>query len=139
MKCFFLLFITAALGGFCFQTSQFRKDVLDATNKYRREKGLGNLVRDSNLEHMAQNWADHLTKPENCNDIHHNPNLPYFVAENMALRGPTMSGMDAVRGWKQSPGHNKNMLRNRLTKIGVGRAKFQQCYNNAWFAVALYN
>ena len=67
---------------------------------------------------MAQEWADNLAGRDDCH-VEHNPNLPHSHAENMAVRGPTMTAKQAVQGWKNSPGHRENVSRVLLSYINT--------------------
>merc|ERR1719233_1440515 len=81
----------------------FRKDMLAATNDFRRSQGKGNLSQSSTLERMAQEWADNEAGRDDCH-WEHNPNLPDSHAENMAAITASCAGAMAkvsVQGWKK--------------------------------------
>merc|ERR1712025_206875 len=126
----------------------FRKEVLEETNKLRRNHGLGILKEDAVLEKQAQKWADYLTKSGTCNrpSNHQNP-LPFpDGAENIFVFGDYAgTGKIAVDKWYTSEGHRINMMNGRWTRIGVGYAgtckrqgRRDGIWRDSWITVALY-
>merc|ERR1711962_1617532 len=101
--------------------------VTKATNEYRQSQGLEPLTLDSWLTSTAQEWADHLAS--SC-QFDHRPldSWPENArAENIAGGCKFHpKGSVAVMGWKNSPGHNENMLGDHKI-MGVGFAKKRGC------------
>ena len=105
--------------------------VISATNIERARKGAGDLVEDPQLTAYAQRRAEEIAydfehrRPGNT--AWHSGLTHYgLVGENLA------SGFENTRkvieGWKNSPGHYRNMITARFTKIGVGLAKINGIY-----------
>lgn len=108
-------------------------NVILQTNLERARKGAGNLVEDPQLTAYAQRRAEEISR-----DFEHRRpgNAAWYsgltgygrvsVGENLA------SGFDdtdsVIAGWKNSPGHYRNMITARFTKIGVGLAKINGIY-----------
>jgi len=118
-------------------TSGFAKEVLGATNKHRRSKGKKPLKLDSKLTASAQDWARKLA---NTCEFEHRPKNQWpsnARAENLAARCEWYPpGSDPVFGtgknWKNSPGHNKNMLKDSHRVMGVGLAQKRGCAKFCW-------
>ena len=105
--------------------------VISATNIERARKGAGDLVENPQLTAYAQRRAEEIAydfehrRPGNT--AWHSGLTHYgVVGENLA------SGFENTRkvieGWKNSPGHYRNMITARFTKIGVGLAKINGIY-----------
>merc|ERR1712055_828257 len=102
------------------------EQLLSATNEYRNQNGKGPLVADTKLSVNAQMWADELAQRCVCEGKQcHSPvnmKTPGYsgLAENVAMecKNPPKA-INAIDGWKKSPGHNKNML-SSLTNVGFG-------------------
>lgn len=105
--------------------------VISATNIERARKGAGDVVEDPQLTAYAQRRAEEIAydfehrRPGNT--AWHSGLTHYgVVGENLA------SGFENTRkvieGWKNSPGHYRNMITARFTKIGVGLAKINGIY-----------
>jgi hypothetical protein len=113
--------------------------IVEMTNAFRASESRSALRRNALLDRIAQSYADYLArtgkfshtadgrKPAERAD---RAGYKYCqFAENLALnrdsRGfETRQLADAaVTGWKNSPGHRRNMLTQYATEIGVGIAK----------------
>lgn len=75
---------------------------------------------------VAQPWARHLADIEQL--VHRNLQrvfkiCPKFnrLGENIAYGYPSAAAV--MRGWMHSPGHRRNILNRRFTKIGLGVAQ----------------
>lgn len=101
--------------------------VVQQVNQLRAKQGLSPLVVDPKLSAYAQLRAEELVK----RNSHTRPNGegPFkpiktassgnlAVGENIAAGYTT--GASVFKGWKDSPGHYKNMVGASFTKIGVG-------------------
>lgn len=113
--------------------------IVERTNVFRREQGLGVVRRDPVLDRAARNFARYLAKSgrfaheaDGRKPADRVKEAGYWfcaIAENLALnldsRGFTVEKLarDTVEGWKASPGHRKNMLLPYVTEIGVGVAQ----------------
>ena len=105
---------------------------LNLINDYRRSKGAGALTLNDNLGAAAdfhsrdmakKNYFKHTLK----NGDSAEQNIRRFgytnyvaVGENIAAGYETAN--DAMKAWKSSPGHDRNMRSSRFTEIGIGRA-----------------
>ena len=113
--------------------------IIEKTNAFRREKGMAPVARNEALERAARRFAQYLAASgkfaheadgrQPADRTRQDGYTHCAVAENLALnldsRGFTTQKLAgaAVEGWKQSPGHRKNMLLPNVTETGVGIAK----------------
>lgn len=113
--------------------------IVELTNAFRQEQKLGVVVPNVELTRAARDYAEFLAKSNLFShtadgrqpaDRMTSAGYRYCqVSENLALnldsRGfeTRQLARDAVEGWKNSPGHRKNMLAEHVTEIGVGIAK----------------
>lgn len=137
MKRTFLL-TTLTLGALFFSLVSFTpgtnaslaNDVLKQTNKFRRSKGLPELIMNEDLNAIAQKHSENMAKgrvgfghggfsKRNAEATRRVQSIHSF-AENVAYGAST--GKDVVNMWKSSTGHRKNML-GRYKYIGIGVAK----------------
>lgn len=126
---------------------EFEIELLRIINAYRAENGLGCLTPSPTLNAAAdymsramgeQFFFDHLEPPceatgdagegrecigrdpfERIRDFGHDQWTT--AAENIACGQPTPQAV--FLAWKNSPGHNANMLRANMTAIGIGRVE----------------
>ena len=113
--------------------------IIEMTNTFRREEKLGSVKRNGELDTAAKLFAEYLAKTGKFAheaDGRHPADRAKaagykfcMIAENLAShldsRGfstPALAGA-AVEGWKNSPGHRKNMVQPNVTEIGVGVAR----------------
>jgi hypothetical protein len=104
---------------------------LNLINQYRAANGKGALTLNNNLNNVAdwmsqdmaaRNYFDHKDSQgrdpfQRMKDFGYN----YRAAgENIAAGYQTAA--QVFEGWKNSPGHNANMLNGAFTEIGIGRA-----------------
>lgn len=90
--------------------------VLDEINAYRKSKGLRTLVADPCLTDAARMWSAKLSGDGALS--HSKPTCPFTSwAENVAYHYDYTQLFEA---WRDSPGHNANILRAGATKMGVG-------------------
>ena len=90
------------------------KKHLQLLNEYRLENNVNELKLDVKLCNLAQTWAKHMYDTDNF--VHSNYNYYeniYYTSfiENIALQ--------SLNGWKNSPGHNENMLKSH-NLVGIG-------------------
>lgn len=135
-----------------FDVNEAANKVIDAVNQYRISKGLKALKKDSILSAGANSRAlDEVNAVNKNNDInaadHHLPDGSLFnedeniskypsfdLAENLEILGASDVDSfvaEALQGWKESPGHNENMLRASMTDTGVAVKKL----NNGMYIV----
>ncbi len=109
---------------------------LDFHNKVRKEVGAPPLQWSPELAGVAQKWAEHLAKANNCG-LSHTPNNPH--GENLfGGSGAPYTALDASQDWygeiKQykygvvtyenfaATGHYTQMVWNTSSKVGMGQA-----------------
>lgn len=109
-------------------------------NEYRRDNGLGcvsvsptaNAAADYMSRAMGEvPFFDHQEPPCDKEGCHGRDPFERMIAfghdgwtaagENIAAGMPTAA--EAFRGWKSSPGHNRNMLQPLFTAIGIARVE----------------
>lgn len=105
---------------------------LSLLNSYRQQNKLGTLVEDQNLTNSACWLATDL----DINGFNHTDSQNRDMSQRLTDFGVsdgsraenifyTTAGSDAnyaFTAWKNSPGHNANMLGSAYTRIGIGRA-----------------
>ena len=105
------------------------QDVLSETNQFRRSKGLGELILNSELNSIAQQHSADMANGrvgfghsgfEKRNALAKRKISIRSFGENVAY-GAT-SGKDVVEMWKNSSGHRKNLL-GHYKYLGIGIAK----------------
>lgn len=89
--------------------------MLKRINDYRRSKGLAPCTPSAKLNADSTRWAQTMNRTQRF--VH--SGYP-GVGENIAF-GPSASR--AFDQWRNSPGHNRNMLDSRIRTCGVGFAK----------------
>ncbi len=113
--------------------------IVQLTNEFRRSEKLGEVKRNRELDHAAKLFAEYLAKTgrfaheaDGRQPADRAKAAGYkfcTIAENLALnqdsRGFKSEALakQVVEGWKNSPGHRKNMVQPGVTEIGVGVAK----------------
>src|SRR5262245_13893462 len=113
--------------------------IVEMTNAFRREQRLGPVALNAQLTSAARAYAaflarsnlfSHTADGREAADRVKAAGYSYcLVAENLSLnldsRGfeTRQLAKDAIEGWKDSPGHRKNMLAPHVTEIGVAVAK----------------
>ncbi len=113
--------------------------IIAKTNLFRRAHKLGELRRDTKLDQAAKAFARYLAESGKFSHTADGrqpaerikaAGYKYCrIAENLALNGDPRGfrarqlAEQAVTGWKNSPGHRRNMLLADVTEIGVGVAK----------------
>ena len=113
--------------------------IVQKTNIFRRANRLAELRRNSNLDRAARAYAQYLARTgkfsHTADGRSHSARIKAagykycITAENLALNGDSRGfrapqlAQGAMTGWKNSPGHRKNLLRKHVTEIGVGVAK----------------
>ena len=126
--------------------------VIEGTNRFRHEEGLASVRPDSTLDRTAREFADYLARTDRF-DHEADGRTPALrarahgydyclVAENIAYqfdsRGFTTSALarGLVQGWKDSPGHRRNMLDKRVVDTGVAVAR--SAHSGRFYAVQMF-
>lgn len=113
--------------------------IIELTNTFRQEQGLAVVRSNAVLRRAAEEFAKHLARTGTFSHTADGrqpaqrakaAGYDYcLVAENLASnldsRGfeTRQLARDAVEGWKNSPGHRKNLVQPHLTEIAVAVAK----------------
>ncbi|RSZ61920.1 CAP domain-containing protein [Corynebacterium hylobatis] len=95
--------------------AHIENETIRLLNDYRVSHGLNRLAVDPGLTAQARDWSQRLADGAATRHSNHN------VFENVAMNsqaGPATF----FNQWKNSPGHNRNMLEAGVTKVGVGVA-----------------
>lgn len=102
-------------------------DIYNAINDYREENGLHRLVLDEELCKLAyiraheQEEIEGHTRPDGRRFSTIAKDYVYSyqgLGENIAI-GPDADCYEITNGWKNSSGHNENMLRSKWIKNGI--------------------
>lgn len=113
--------------------------IVELTNAFRRSERLSDVRPNAELAVAAKLFAEYLAKTgrfaheadgrQPADRVKAAGYRYCIVSENLASnldsRGFTTAGLaqQAVEGWKNSPGHRKNMVEPHVTEIGVGVAR----------------
>ena len=113
--------------------------IVELTNAFRAEQKLSPVTVDAKLTEAARAYArflaasdlfSHTADGRRHSDRATSAGYRYcIVTENLSLtldsRGfeTRQLARDAVEGWKESPGHRRNLVTPHVTEIGVGIAK----------------
>jgi uncharacterized protein YkwD len=126
--------------------------IVEGTNRFRHEQGVGSVRPDSMLDRTAHEFAEYLARTDRF-DHEADGRTPAIrarahgydyclVAENIAYqfdsRGFTtpVLARELVEGWKDSPGHRRNMLDARAVDTGV--AVVQSRHSGRFYAVQMF-
>ena len=125
--------------------------IVEATNAFRREAGLRELATDAKLAATARDFAQFMARTGKFGHeadgrtpserVARHGYEYCFVAENIGYqfrtRGYSARELAAglVEGWKNSPGHRKNLADRDATEIGVGIARGD---NGRYYAVQVF-
>ena len=113
--------------------------IVEQTNDFRAREGLKEVEVDAELSKTAQYFAQYMAKTDRYGHTADNKRPierarghgyePCIVTENIAYQYSS-AGFETeelaeqfVKGWKQSPGHRRNMLDADVTEIGVAVAR----------------
>lgn len=111
-----------ALAGSANAVSSDASAYLSRINAERADNGLRPLTMRTDLNEVAQGWADHMAA---AGLLSHNPNLTTQVAnwqtvgENVG-EGPDVPTLDTA--FWNSPGHRANILDTSYRDVGIGTA-----------------
>ena len=103
---------------------------LDLVNELRRNRGLGSLAASAELTHAAQMQAANLARTGTLSHTGPDGSTPLdralksgfkaaMAAENVAGGQPTL--VEAMRSWRESDTHLRNLLLADATHMGVAR------------------
>lgn len=106
---------------------------------YRRSRGLGAVVVDEKLNEAAAEQARSIARAGRLSHGDFASRMaPYDVsaaAENLAMGSSTLAGTMAQ--WRESRGHDANLLKEGMTRIGLARAETDGPRRNNFWALVL--
>lgn len=107
----------------------FISRVLELTNQFRAQNGLGALRANAELDAAAQNHSQDMAVQDYFSHTGKDGSAPWDRAERVGYSARSMGENIAagqttpesvVQGWINSPGHRANMLNASYTELGVG-------------------
>ena len=90
------------------------QELLILINQHRVNNGVAPFEVSAPLMDSAQNWSN--TMAQNNRLYHSGLN----IAENIIRGSHNHNSLDLFESWKNSPGHNKQMLNPQYKTIGIG-------------------
>lgn len=131
---------------------QVAMTIIDQTNAFREEQGLSPVERNENLMEAAKYFAQFMARTDKYghtadgkrpSERAKEHGYEYcIVTENIAYQYSSAGFETAelatkfVEGWKNSPGHRKNMLDKDVTQTGVAVARSDKTGN--YYAVQMF-
>jgi uncharacterized protein YkwD len=104
------------------QVDAAEDSILARTNEVRASVGAGALTRSTEIDAVAQAWAQHLA---DSGEFRHNPDFAAQIpagwttaGENIALN--TTDPAAFASQWESSPPHYANLVNGAFTTIGIG-------------------
>ena len=97
-----------------------RDGIVREIDAYRASRGMGTLAPNGNLDREAQAWADQLATRDVVE--HNTALLNRGHGENIVAAGTHCGAVCMVDLWKNSPGHNENLLDPGYRSAGMGIA-----------------
>ena len=104
---------TAMVGG-------LREGIVREIDSYRLGRALGALAPNPELDREAQAWADRLASRDEV--VHNTDLIGRGYGENIVAAGTHCGATCLVDLWKNSPGHNENLLDPDYRSAGMGIA-----------------
>lgn len=104
------------------------QEALKLINQYRRTKGLGEVTLDPILTKIAKTHSRDLAKHDRISHFGSDGSNPWDRVERSGYRPQLaaenvgtgqLSIKEVMQGWKDSPGHNKNLLLPDARNIGI--------------------
>ncbi|MBB1021940.1 MAG: CAP domain-containing protein [Dietzia sp.] len=97
-----------------------REGIIREIDAYRVAHGRGALAPNAALDREAQAWADRLAARDEV--IHNTALINRGHGENIVAAGTHCGAICLVDLWKNSPGHNENLLDPGYRSAGMGIA-----------------
>lgn len=119
-------------------------DVLNETNKYRKDLNIHPLVLDSKLSKIATIRAMEISQSKNLSHIRLNGTYyselfeKYSIKSNFSgenIAKGYINAKEVCEGWKNSKGHYENMIKTKYNKIGIG----YYTYNGITYWVQIFS
>ncbi|MCB9489263.1 MAG: CAP domain-containing protein [Deltaproteobacteria bacterium] len=104
--------------------ADFDRRVVEEANAYRAGKGLGALQYSDRLHDIAQKHADGMRREQKLTHAGFQQRFADSGARTCVenLAAGSITAEKTVRGWIDSPGHNKNLLNPKTTYAAVAHA-----------------
>ncbi len=110
------------------QTKLDAEAALELINQYRKQNGLKALKLNASLSEAAKNHSRDLAKWDRISHFGSDGSNPWdrvkrtgynarLAAENVGTGQATID--EVFKGWKESPGHNKNLLLTDAEHMGI--------------------
>jgi uncharacterized protein YkwD len=112
-------------------------EIIRLTNEYREENGLEPLEHLSTVDILAtirareagESWSHTRPNGEGFETVFSQYGILYRgYGENLFSVNTSYTPEEVVQAWKDSPGHNENLLRPQFDGIGVGVCKVGEYY-----------
>lgn len=97
-----------------------REGIVREIDAYRIGRALGTLAPNPELDREAQAWADRLAARDEV--VHNTALIGRGYGENIVAAGTHCGATCLVDLWKNSPGHNENLLDPGYRSAGMGIA-----------------
>ncbi|WP_209009096.1 CAP domain-containing protein [Pseudovibrio japonicus] len=119
-----------------------QNEALRQVNAWRAQHSVPPLQLDPHLTSVSQDMADHVARRDTLQTPRHSSSSlsrrtqtsEYRTAagaENLGAGYSTLT--QAITGWKNSPGHNSNLLSRHVTHMGIARTnRADGTYRNFW-------
>jgi uncharacterized protein YkwD len=111
------------------QEKQYITEVFNLVNQHRQANNVGPLTYDDKLEAAIEGHCHHMATHDFFSHSAPESSISAFTAR-ASLCGTSASGeniaagqgspADVMSSWKNSPGHNANMLNGGFSRIGIG-------------------
>lgn len=119
---------------------------LASVNRYRASQGLSALTIETKLTSAAQRHADDLSVHDRISHRGSDGSNPWdrvrqsgykakLAAENVGVGQRSFA--EVLQGWKDSPGHNKNLLLPDATQMGVALVVNPASRNQTFWTLVL--
>ena len=118
----------------------------DAINAYRKQNGLKPLTLNAELTNAAREHAKDLAKWDRISHYGSDGSNPWdrvkragynakVAAENVGTGQASFN--EVLKGWQESPGHNRNLLMNDVDNIGIALVQEPKTEFKTFWVLAL--
>lgn len=134
--CFLIVAVLLAMA------SARAEDITAMISQYRREHGLPAVKADSNLTAIAERQAQAMAASGIMDHSVVAPFTSRIAGANLAtsaenIAAGTRTWTDTLRMWKESPGHNRNLLTPGADIIGVAVARNENTHYKVYWAMVI--
>jgi uncharacterized protein YkwD len=103
------------------EDSGYSRALLERINLYRLEHGLNPLRPDTGLARLARGHCTEMFQRQKMNHRHFKDRLAQagsrLCIENVGWN--FVSPLQMFAGWRESRGHNRNLLEDRVNRVGI--------------------